>query len=84
MHNEGSTRRVKLNLDDLHVETFDPMSFSPSGDGTIRGLDSWVSCPTECESTCQTLCASCEGGCSDFCATFDTCPAACASTVQMC
>jgi hypothetical protein len=84
MNHNGSPRRIKLNLDDLRVESFEPLSASKTDGGTIRGYDTFQTCQTECESACPTECDSCQGGCSGLCASFDTCPAVCATTVQMC
>lgn len=85
MDHNGSPRRFKLNLEDLQVESFEPLPEVKARGGTIRGYDTEQSecasaCPTECDESCVEYCTTP----GTWCDSFDTCPQVCATVVQMC
>ena len=65
--------KLKLNLDQLEVDSFDTISRGAAGRGTVRGEQ--CTCYTNCTCPgCPTCYASCNGTCDA------TCPATCAYT----
>ena len=83
-----SNRRIKLNLEDLQVESFEPLPAQVANNGTIRGYESLdPTCQSNCQTACASECATCVQECDSEgggCDSFDTCPELCATVVQMC
>lgn len=91
-------KKLALNLDELHVESFDTSSGEPDGRGTIQGRAADtentpdtcdVTCPNNntCDITCPNTCLntcqdSCYGTCGAACTWGYTCPPTCADTCQ--
>jgi len=57
-------RKVKLNLDDLAVESFATADVDPATRGTVQGHDATALCETRITRCYQDTCAfSCDGSC---------------------
>jgi hypothetical protein len=71
-------KKIKLDLDDLKVESFDTL---PEHEGEVFGYQcpTYPGCPT-CDSTCPSTCSTCAGQntCGSTCAF--TCGWTCADT----
>jgi hypothetical protein len=68
--------KVRLSLDDLHVQSFATTGAGAAPRGTVRGHDSVtdpVNCPTAdpawdtCWESCYGSCWSCQGSCDGSC-----------------
>jgi hypothetical protein len=68
-------RKLQLNVQDLHVESFDPAAPGATGRGTVHGhapTDTATGGFAGCE--CQTWAYTCYGSCPNTC--HNTCPGA--------
>ena len=83
-----------LRLEDIEVDSFDTLEGERRADGTVHGyetdnINTECTCAGGCvtaEATdfCETCCGCATSPYTSPCATFGTCPAMCASTVQQC
>jgi hypothetical protein len=83
-------KKLSLNLDELHVESFDTSSGEPDGRGTIQGrVADTENTPDTCEFSCGVTCGdtcpeSCGGTCWADCSYGWTCVPSCNDTVCYC
>jgi hypothetical protein len=94
MADETSRNRIKLNLDEIQIESFvTSPGATKVGEGTVHGLGP-TDLPSECEScatACGSLCESCATGCEYTCAagcteaqTCESCEGTCDVTMCGC
>ncbi len=68
-------KKLKLDFDDLKVESFETTDGPPGGHGTVRGYAS-----ESCGGTCYLNCTyqeSCAGTCEPYCITNESCEGTC-------
>lgn len=82
-------KKLKLDLDQLTVDSFDTLSANSTGRGTVKALITEIPCPIEwnptyaptCAASCAS-CASCQYSCDNTCGSScygscSTCPTNC-------
>jgi hypothetical protein len=76
-------RKLKLDLDQITVDSFDPNPSEGVRRGTVQGFGPTpvFTCPLTCD-TCYNTCASCDGTCENSCAgtCYYTCGGSCGGT----
>ena len=83
-------KKLALRMDDLRVESFDPLPYAGAPERTVDGyqaIGSGAKQPPSCDGSCESCPVTCPVGCTETCGetcgrTCETCPRTCPETCE--